>query len=1142
MVRRTIGMAFPVFLAAVLFAAPLVHGANITWIGGDGTWNDGAGNNSNWSPTDEPDADDVAVFLADDTIDMGSNNEIAGLTMSTSATLNVLDHNLTINGPTTITGAGTRLFLDGGSITIQQAGAPVATIATATSGTFTGNGEVLSSESIAISTTVFDNNGTLSASNPVTLIITPPTAATLHFAATDADARIDLDGSLESGQVTVSRNQTLDVDVTLADIFNGDISMFQNTKLDIAGSWILGAGATIDVDNGATGGIGGAPAGVATIAGSSFSQNSGTITVVDADGTLQFDAPFTMNGGTLANNGLVVFNSSTNIGAAANFTMPTTSSSITVAANRVVNINQANFDLDGSNAATNVITVNDDAELTISTGDYDTDSVTNVFDGTVNLTNATIDITTSDAEFVMDGVLNSQASGSNQSLWTGEALDIGNDAGALDADVNISGSQPTQFGAQVDFNSDADLNVADGATVHFLATVNFNSVNGGNNAEFTGSGELIFSAGVNFSETTHLNMVGGTVDLDGADSIGDTINVDAPLTINAELMRSFGKNNGGGGVNLLDVNNSVNSGVLTVNLDAADSQWTLNAQGVMNLVNDNTDATLLAGSEVNLNGTVNVTGDVRITAPVNIGGTVNINTAAQPLRLAGGDAVANTNTIAGGTISGAGLLGADAGKALHGFGTINTGIDFDSTADLRADNGMLTINGSIVDVDQIGTQGDDGILNVTNAWNSSVADSVGMLGGELRGGALTIGNALGVRGHGLVSARVINNSQILALFDTLVVETAGDDNDWDGAGDMGVLGAASNGTLELRDEGAAFPFGGTVNATGGTRVFSNGFALDFNPGSTLSLTDSTYESTSSTDLGGTVTIGAGTASTIKVENNYFLSFETGSTTTLNGDLRLENNNIIIEQGASFSGTGAVVIPDGSHVVGENLADIGVLLDMQGAFRPGNSEGIGRVDVFDYQMSPTSELFIELKGTALNAFDRLVVDGVAIVDGYLSLDIDDVAPMTPFVPVLGNTFNILTASAVTGTFDTVDVSGMPAGLAFRVNYLANAVQLQVVNKPIFSADFDDDGEVDSTYLVIWRNAYDHNPLGDADGDNDSDGNDFLIWQRQVGSKPAVAASGVTQAAVPEPTTGVLAAVCAMAAGRAIFLWRRRRRLY
>ena len=75
--------------------------------------------------------------------------------------------------------------------------------------------------------------------------------------------------------------------------------------------------------------------------------------------------------------------------------------------------------------------------------------------------------------------------------------------------------------------------------------------------------------------------------------------------------------------------------MLTVNLDNASGKWALNAPGVMNLVNDNTEATLLAGNDVNINGTVNVTGDVRIDARVDIGSTatININTAGQPLRL-----------------------------------------------------------------------------------------------------------------------------------------------------------------------------------------------------------------------------------------------------------------------------------------------------------------------------------------------------------------------------------------------------------------------------------------------------------------------------------------------------------------------------
>jgi hypothetical protein len=1158
--------------ATLALATPASFAANRTWIAvGSGTWNEGAGNDANWNPADEPDFDDAAIFNSNVDVMIGTANTINGLTMSASAELLLDGNTLTVAGATSLTGSGTRLevegtnaalvaqgividntatltvagtgttlagqsvavnanatfFVDGGAVTLQIAGAPTGTISIAGTGTVSGNGTISFPESIVGTVNVIDNNGTISASNPVAIILTPPAAATLALTATDVDARIDLDGSVETGVVIVGRNQTLDVNIPLVDIFNGDITMAQNSKLDISTAWILGANALFNVDNGATGGIGGAPAGTATIAGASFSQNSGTITVADPDGTLQFDAPFTLNGGTLSNNGLVVFNSSTTIAAAANFTMPTTFSSLTVAANGTVNINQANFNLDGANAATNVITVGADAALNITTGDYDPDSATNAFDGTINLTSATININTADAEFVMDGVLNSTASGANQSLWTGEAVAFGNDAGVLDADVNISGSQPTQFGAQVRFNSDADLNVANGATAHFLALVNFNSVNAANNAQFTGAGEIIFSAGVNFTEATHLNFVGGTVDLDGADSVGDTLNVDAPLTINAELVRSFGRPNGGGGTNLLDVNNSVNAGTLTVILDDPNAAWTLNAQGVMNLVNDNTAATLLAGNDLNLNGTVNVTGDVRTTSRLDIGSTavININTAAEPLRLAGGT-TNDHNTISGATISGVGLLGADTARALHGYGTINATIDFDGTANLRADNGTLTINGAINDVNIIGTDDEDGVLNIPAAWNNSVAAAVSMLGGTLQGGTITNDTGNGIQGFGTVTARVINNTQLLGGNGggTLLFETAGNDNDWDGTTNTGELIANAGALLELRDVGAAFAFGGRVSAAPGGRVFTNGFALDFNPGSQLVLSSSTYESTNSTDIGGTVTIEVGGLSTIKVENNRFLSFEAGSATTLNSNLRLLNNNIIIKDGATFAGAGALIVPDGSHMVIDNAADVGVLLEMYGALRPGNSQGIGAANLTNYQQYATGELFLEIKGTSLNAFDRLAATGVVIVDGYLNIDIDEIAPMVPFVPVLGNTFNIVTGSSVTGQFDYYDVSGMPPGLAFKINYLANAVQLQVVNEPFFSADFDDDGDVDLTDLSIWKGAFNLNQLGDANGDNISNGADFLLWQQQLGSKPtAVAASGN----VPEPTALTLLATVLLA---------------
>jgi hypothetical protein len=104
--------------------------------------------------------------------------------------------------------------------------------------------------------------------------------------------------------------------------------------------------------------------------------------------------------------------------------------------------------------------------------------------------------------------------------------------------------------------------------------------------------------------------------------------------------------------------------------------------------------------------------------------------------------------------------------------------------------------------------------------------------------------------------------------------------------------------------------------------------------------------------------------------------------------------------------------------------------------------------------------------------------------------------------------------------------MPAGLAFHIAYLGNAVQLQVVNKPIFSADFDDDGDVDATDYAIWRGAFNLNHLGDANGDNQSNAADYVLWRDQFGSVPGAGAGVGTNVAVPEPTALAFVAVAAL----------------
>jgi len=86
-----------------------------------------------------------------------------------------------------------------------------------------------------------------------------------------------------------------------------------------------------------------------------------------------------------------------------------------------------------------------------------------------------------------------------------------------------------------------------------------------------------------------------------------------------------------------------------------------------------------------------------------------------------------------------------------------------------------------------------------------------------------------------------------------------------------------------------------------------------------------------------------------------------------------------------------------------------------------------------------------------------------------------------------------------------------------------------------ADFDDDGEVDGSDLLLWTSHFgDAGAVGDADRDGDVDGGDFLLWQRQLGFQRAV----TTRQPVPEPRAGTLVLACSvwMALSRAASICR------
>lgn len=1010
--------------------------APITWIGGNANWD---ASNANWNPADEPDSNDEAIFNTPNDVNMtNATDTIIGLTISGGIDLNTNSVDLTVDGLVQLTGASTNLLVGGATSlltadsvaintggTIRMTGGSLTVVEETGNGTFninsggtlSGNGVINLNDAVVAGTILMTlSDGTLTATSTATGDLFGSSAATLTINVSDADARIDLDNV--TPVVSVSRNDTLDINGIAhgaSDPFSGTLNLAEGSTFDMSAAWQTDAGGTINANTvGILVGSEGTPA---TIAGAAFTFAGGTINLDDID-SLRFSAPLTATAGTIANAGHIIFDAATTVGVGTDFQMTGSLASITVEPGVVVNIDDANFNADGTGAATNVITINSGGILDIDLNDAAADDS---IGSTINLNGGELDVTNVDNAWSINR-------GVNVGATTGTSQINGDEVTFTNTTITVGASSTLDINAPGIWAATGNLVVNAGAVARIDGTSVFNTP-----GTFTGTGSLRIGGTATFTTATTINMPSGTVDLDGADTVGNTVTVNANTTIDVGTMASFGNSNIVG-TNILELNNFAN---LTVNITDPATEWTLNSTGVLDI---NAPANPFAGagiqgSDFNMNGIANISGNSIWNARTDISGTANV-AAAGSLNLRGGTLV-DTNRLIGGNINGPGAVQALTNDALVGFGTIGAEVAFADNSELRADDGILNVGGLITDVGVIGTADVDGILNVTAVWNTNVAGLVDLKGGELRGAPVTTGTG-GINGFGLVSARVINTTYIQAENGDLVLQTAANDNDWDGAG-LGDLEAIS-GNLEIRDN-ASFAFTGDVFVNNGRQVHANGFELDFNPGSTLTLRNGTYRCTNSTDFGGQMTVILAGQSILQITGTA--NFENASLTTLNDNLRLNNTLTAVQVGADFTGSGALINPATRTLRlldGVVSTDFNVLVQNEGILQLGTAGTDAQVAAADYQQTTTGSLQIELGGVALNAFDRLNLTGTAALAGGLNVTL-----IGGYVPAVGNTFNIVTATGgISGTFNAFSQpAGMPAGLALKINYSAFIVQLEVV---------------------------------------------------------------------------------------------------
>lgn len=326
-------------------------------------------------------------------------------------------------------------------------------------------------------------------------------------------------------------------------------------------------------------------------------------------------------------------------------------------------------------------------------------------------------------------------------------------------------------------------------------------------------------------------------------------------------------------------------------------------------------------------------------------------------------------------------------------------------------NTMNLIEGNIEGVDPI-------TINNSFVWGTGG-------GSILAGGAITCNGPASIQGNASSRNlfRTFNNSGFATFFGGFSGGSGGNFNN------------LPPGTVDLRNTGTALGMGTST-------TFTNSGMLIKSAGNASTLFTHFRNA-------GIVDVRAGTLEL--AGTNGLTHIQTAGSTILNGGvLSITSNTPYQLQGGKLFGVGAIT---------------GNILNSAGTIEAGLSIGTLTISGTYSQQSPAT-MRVEIGGAAPGLFDLIQVGSQVSLAGNLH-----VQTINGFTPSVGNTFVILTGSAITGTFATL--SGTPG---FQVSYTPTQVILTAVDSPCPGAvagDCDGNGMIEPTLdLSCFINALLH----------------------------------------------------------------------
>ena len=466
------------------------------------------------------------------------------------------------------------------------------------------------------------------------------------------------------------------------------------------------------------------------------------------------------------------------------------------------------------------------------------------------------------------------------------------------------------------------------------------------------------------------------------------------------------------------------------------------------------------------------------------------------------DSSANTLTLAGGATTNTGTLEASGGGTLeletvvnNSGGTIEalsgSTVVLTSGFNGSVNGGTLTTSGTGVIESQDGVL--DGTVNIpTNAGKLTVPNGQDL---TLQG---TINNTgtITLSGHGCIilaeptiltgSGKVImaSGNCIYGSGNSLTNEstiegagTIGDSNPMPITNDGTILANKST-PLTIQPNSGGFTNNGKLNVSKGSVLIINSSATNpFNNLSGGTLTAGTYDVTGILEIGGAIATNAasitltGAACEILNTSAGANALASVAANTTKGVLSLQSGQALTTStsfsnaGKSTVGAGSTFTVGGSYTqtAGTTVVD-GTLTAPTGVnLQKGTLEGKGTLAAAvtsggtlvvgdattkagvltvtgSYSQQASGVLDVAIGGTTVGSqYSQMPVSNGASLDGTLTIKL-----INSFVPTIGDTFTILTGSAITGQFTKVNGSTINSGEHFEVSYTPTAVTLTVVS--------------------------------------------------------------------------------------------------